>query len=243
MPNADTHMPRTLQEDNTELVRTDCPCSPTPLHHAVFPTRARSESRSALLRRRTSLRASSPDTPPRVRIAFEQTKTRTHTHTHTHTHASLRFLTLCTDLDTKGIHEVRPRLLDSLCHTLSRTHAHTSTDTHALRRRSPRAASAWSPRITRLCPLSQKMRKSSSAHAPARTPPYSPSSEMFHRSSPSHSVLAQDGRDFGTLVAIEPLASFVCLRLPSFVCLRFPSSLVDDARGSGASTSHTLEPL
>ena len=26
MPNADTHMPRTLQEDNTELVRTGCPC-------------------------------------------------------------------------------------------------------------------------------------------------------------------------------------------------------------------------
>ena len=70
-----------------------------------------------------------------------------HAHAHARTHTRLRFLTLCADLDTKGIHEVRPRLLDSLCHALSRTHAHTSTDTHALRRRSPRAASAWSPPV------------------------------------------------------------------------------------------------
>lgn len=198
-------------------------------------------------------------TRPRVRDVFEQTKV--HAHTHTRTLARLRFLTLCTDLDTKGIHEARPRLLDSLCHALSRTHTHTHTptDTHALRRRSPRADSASSlpvrlspttppavnqlkhrascscgclPVLTLACtdhplvsavllnthnlnptciphtepiltpPLtlpssrSARTRKSSSAHAPARNPPYSPSSEVAHRSSPSHSVLAQNGRDF-----------------------------------------------
>ena len=110
---------------------------PLPLHHTVSPTRARSESRSALLRRRTSLLVSFPDTLPKVCTAFEQTKA--------HAYVRLRFLTLCADLDTKGIHEVASAhaRLPLPC---ALAHAHTFTDTHALRRRSPRAASAlWPP--------------------------------------------------------------------------------------------------
>lgn len=47
MPNADSHTGRTLQEDNTELVRMGCPMRAASL--------ARSDAHSALLRRRTNL--------------------------------------------------------------------------------------------------------------------------------------------------------------------------------------------
>ena len=46
MPNADSHNARVLQEDNTELVRVGRPMRTA--------SRARSDARSALLRRRTS---------------------------------------------------------------------------------------------------------------------------------------------------------------------------------------------
>ena len=42
MPNADTHMPRTLQKDNTELVRTGCPCPCT----TQFPPPVRALNRA-----------------------------------------------------------------------------------------------------------------------------------------------------------------------------------------------------
>ena len=47
MPNADSHNARVLQEDNTELVRIGRPM--------LIAFSARSDARSALLRRRTSL--------------------------------------------------------------------------------------------------------------------------------------------------------------------------------------------
>ena len=55
MPNADSHTGRVLQEDNTELVRIGRPMPMHPHTPSLTLPRARSESRAAWLRRRTSV--------------------------------------------------------------------------------------------------------------------------------------------------------------------------------------------
>jgi hypothetical protein len=55
MPNADSHTGRVLQEDNTELVRMGCPMPVHPHTPSLPLPHARSESRAAWLRRRTSV--------------------------------------------------------------------------------------------------------------------------------------------------------------------------------------------
>lgn len=135
MPNADSHVSRVLQEDNTDLAYEAyfAKTKPTLCLHAPLTWHCVCAR---------SLRASSLATLPRVRAAFEQTKARAHTHTRTHTYASSR----CAQTWTRRASMRRVRACSTpsttRSHALSRTH--TSTDTHALRRRSPRAASASS---------------------------------------------------------------------------------------------------
>ena len=95
MPNADSHVARTLQEDNTDLayefVRSFD--SNHAHQHTLNP--------HSLFCRRVS----SPATPRRVMRAIESCTHATHPPpTRSRAHPSL-----CTDLDTKGIHEVAAR--------------------------------------------------------------------------------------------------------------------------------------
>tara|TARA_B110000259_G_scaffold182086_1_gene225137 strand:+ start:287 stop:562 length:276 start_codon:yes stop_codon:yes gene_type:complete len=46
MPNADTHVARTLQEDNTELVRTGCACACACACTTLFPPPVRALNRA-----------------------------------------------------------------------------------------------------------------------------------------------------------------------------------------------------
>ena len=147
MPNADTHMPRTLQKDNTELVRTGCHCPCTTQFRP--PARARSESHLALLHRRTSVICK--------RLKPQRERLKPH-----HTHTRLTVCSLPLVLQSRASFRGTPlrtltprastrcvRACSTPSATRSHAHTHTSTDTHALRRRSPRAASALSPRIIR----------------------------------------------------------------------------------------------
>ena len=96
MPNADSHNQRVLQEDNTELAY-ECKLPRLKPHHANHASPCALASKQS--------RASFRVTLLRVRAAIEP---RAYTHGPP-TRLLTRLLSLRSDLDTKGIHEVAAR--------------------------------------------------------------------------------------------------------------------------------------
>lgn len=120
MPNADSHNARTLQEDNTELAY-ECKLLRLKPHHTNHASPCAPCS--------VGSRAQVPGLHCRE-YALPLNHTRVHTRAHTPP-------SLCTDLDTKGIHEAR--------RCAFRRTPPTPADARLLAHRSPPAASALLP--------------------------------------------------------------------------------------------------